>query len=210
MFCCTGVTGLRTTELVQGKTSRWAIAWSFAANPNTANMPLPRRQQQQLQCQQQAIGKNFNSAAASSSSSVQSAQRVSFTVTAGAADGRKLLQSIAALLPAVGGAQQVQVDINAWKIKCVLPAASGKQQQQQDGTSSEPAAKRAKTAANVSSSSVAEQTVEISVFQQRRGTYDVIASVKPASSTSSDLMTAFAAVRDDLALMWPVGEFKCF
>lgn len=27
---------------MQGKTSRWAIAWSFDVDPNLANVPLPR------------------------------------------------------------------------------------------------------------------------------------------------------------------------
>ena len=26
----------------QGRTSRWAIAWSFAADPQTADIPMPR------------------------------------------------------------------------------------------------------------------------------------------------------------------------
>lgn len=37
-----GVTALRTTELAQGKTSRWAIAWSFAVPRGKASQPLPR------------------------------------------------------------------------------------------------------------------------------------------------------------------------
>ncbi|KAJ9523354.1 hypothetical protein QJQ45_005399 [Haematococcus lacustris] len=36
------VTAIRTTELAQGKTSRWAIAWSFAVDRELANVPLPR------------------------------------------------------------------------------------------------------------------------------------------------------------------------
>lgn len=36
------VTALRTTEFVQGRTSRWGIAWSFAADPKTAHIPMPR------------------------------------------------------------------------------------------------------------------------------------------------------------------------
>ncbi|KAL4428378.1 hypothetical protein ABPG75_002467 [Micractinium tetrahymenae] len=37
-----GVRALRTTELAQGKTSRWALAWSFTADANAASQPLPR------------------------------------------------------------------------------------------------------------------------------------------------------------------------
>ena len=42
---------VRTTEFSQGQTSRWGIAWSFAAHPNVANKPLrqknPRQQQEE-------------------------------------------------------------------------------------------------------------------------------------------------------------------
>jgi 23S rRNA (adenine1618-N6)-methyltransferase len=37
-----GVAVVRTTEFSQGKTSRWGLAWSYAAHPSTANKPLPR------------------------------------------------------------------------------------------------------------------------------------------------------------------------
>ena len=33
---------LRTTEFAQGRTSRWGLAWSFAADPGGASKPLPR------------------------------------------------------------------------------------------------------------------------------------------------------------------------
>lgn len=33
---------LRTTQLCQGRTSRWAIAWSWAADTHAAAAPLPR------------------------------------------------------------------------------------------------------------------------------------------------------------------------
>ncbi|GFR39717.1 hypothetical protein Agub_g198, partial [Astrephomene gubernaculifera] len=36
------VTALRTTELAQGKTSRWAVAWSWQVHPNKASQPLRR------------------------------------------------------------------------------------------------------------------------------------------------------------------------
>ncbi|KAK9805663.1 hypothetical protein WJX72_010774 [[Myrmecia] bisecta] len=41
------VTALRTTEFFQGRTSRWALAWSFAVDPNLASKPLPRAQPKQ-------------------------------------------------------------------------------------------------------------------------------------------------------------------
>eukprot|EP00891_Asterochloris_glomerata_P009454 jgi/Astpho2/9454/e_gw1.00145.65.1_t len=34
------VTALRTTEFVQGKTSRWGVAWSFCVDPALSNKPL--------------------------------------------------------------------------------------------------------------------------------------------------------------------------
>jgi 23S rRNA (adenine1618-N6)-methyltransferase len=37
-----GVTAVRTTELTQGRTSRWVLAWSFSARPTADSTPLPR------------------------------------------------------------------------------------------------------------------------------------------------------------------------
>ena len=37
-----GVRVLRTTEFFQGRTSRWALAWSFTADAAAASQPLPR------------------------------------------------------------------------------------------------------------------------------------------------------------------------
>ena len=33
---------VRTTELCQGRTSRWAVAWSWVADARAAAAPLPR------------------------------------------------------------------------------------------------------------------------------------------------------------------------
>ncbi|KAG2493072.1 hypothetical protein HYH03_008735 [Edaphochlamys debaryana] len=38
------VTALRTTELAQGRTSRWAVAWSWRVPPNKATEPLRRHE----------------------------------------------------------------------------------------------------------------------------------------------------------------------
>ncbi|KAK9835677.1 hypothetical protein WJX74_005744 [Apatococcus lobatus] len=37
-----GVSALRTTEFIQGRTTRWGLAWSFAVRPDTAQQALPR------------------------------------------------------------------------------------------------------------------------------------------------------------------------
>ena len=41
------VTNIYAMHAVQGRTSRWGIAWSFAADPATAAIPLPRYSPQQ-------------------------------------------------------------------------------------------------------------------------------------------------------------------
>jgi hypothetical protein len=38
-----GVTAVRSTELKQGKTHRWAIAWSFVVDRKLATVPLQPR-----------------------------------------------------------------------------------------------------------------------------------------------------------------------
>lgn len=225
LACLAGVIALRTTELVQGKTSRWAIAWSFAASPNTSNMPLPRRQQQNSQ-QQQRQQLSRASPGVLSSLRGSAAQKVTFTVTASPADGRKLLQSLAALLAAVGKAQQVRTDFVGWKVTCQLPAAAGdsteQQQQQQlhqqgekeeECGGSEPLQKRARMSDESGGSSSGRggsgDSVEVAVFQQRRGTFDVVARLQSGSSPSKRLAGVVAAVREDIALMWSVSDLYC-
>ncbi|KAF6250628.1 hypothetical protein COO60DRAFT_1705635 [Scenedesmus sp. NREL 46B-D3] len=242
-----GVTALRTTELVQGKTSRWAIAWSFAASPNTANKPLPRRNMPQQQHQHQQHKRAASSAAG--------ATKLSFRVSAPAEDGRKLLQALGALLTAVGQAQGVQVDMGAWKVTCHLPAVLGQQQQQQQGqqqqqqgqqqeqagmqqhgvtgsSEHEPALKRARSGAGEAAcggqapagvSSAANSSartaaggylaVEVSVFQQQRGSFDVAVAGKgprvgQQQLAGAALLRMSEAVREDLTLMWPVGPLQ--
>lgn len=67
------VTAIRTTEFAQGKTSRWAIAWSFEVDPNLANQPLPRA---------------VNPALLSTSPLARPKRLVSFTLQVGRAEGR--------------------------------------------------------------------------------------------------------------------------
>jgi hypothetical protein len=253
---CAGVTALRTTELVQGKTSRWAIAWSFAASPNTASMPLPRRtmpqqQRQQHQHQHQQTNSAQQQRSKRPAGSAAGATKLSLRVTAPAAEGRRLLQALAALLTRVGQAQGVHVDTLAWKVSCQLAVGSGQQQQQQQqhtvhhlgeagaGTPGQaPAAKHARAgnsgaacggdaaapAAAVSSAvrcsavgdvAAAYAAVEVSVFQQQRGSFEVVAAVKgqlvgqqQQQLAAVAMQQVFEAVREDLTLMWPVGPLQ--
>jgi hypothetical protein len=259
------VTGLRTTELVQGRTSRWAIAWSFAAPAAAAALPLPRAQQpaapavvppggtypllrvagagsgvttadgaqaaptlQQQQQQQQALEQQR-----------QGSKRplrqpppppLSFMVCAPAAEGRRVLQALAALLGSVGGAAQVVLDAPRWKVSGVLGdtagAAAGGDAAAAVAAASASAAGPPQKHARLSAGSRSSGTVriELSVYQQRKG-FQVVAAAAPAaapaagaggSSGGSDaaappqpwqaLPAAVAAVREDMALMWPVTD----
>jgi hypothetical protein len=40
-----GVPVIRSTQFFQGETSRWAVAWSYAADPKTSAIPLERAPQ---------------------------------------------------------------------------------------------------------------------------------------------------------------------
>jgi hypothetical protein len=246
---CAGVTALRTTELVQGKTSRWAIAWSFAANPNTANMPLARRTVPQQQQQQQQLASAHQQRTKRPADRAAGATKLSFQVTAPATEGRRLLQALAALLTTVGQAQGVHADTSAWKVSCQLALGGGQQQQQQRqqptqdhlgeaaaGAPGQPLRSKRPRAGNsaaacgadaaaalssaVSCSAVgdvaaAHAAVEVSVIQQQRGSFDVVAAVKgqlvgqqQQQLAGAALQQVFEAVREELTLMWPVSPLQ--
>ncbi|KAG1674416.1 hypothetical protein FOA52_012943 [Chlamydomonas sp. UWO 241] len=101
------VTAIRTTELAQGKTSRWAIAWSFDVDPNLANHPLPRP--------------GTHAGAAAAQPAARPKRLVSFALTGPNQDGRKLLKAMEAALSA-HGASGVAVDLGCWTLTAGLPA----------------------------------------------------------------------------------------
>jgi hypothetical protein len=212
------VTALRTTELVQGKTSRWAVAWSFSVPASTATLPLPRahrpqcpQQQQQKQPQhhptqpeqqqQQQHVTQPKQQKPHPQQQQQQQQQVCFTVEASVSEGRRVLQAIAALLVSLCVATAVKVDTSKWTIQCQLPTTQ-QQQQQQQGAADVSAAADGGTIA-----------VEVSMFQQRK-VLQVVAKVVGGSSSSSSsaaassvlLHAAFVQVRQDLELMWTVAD----
>jgi hypothetical protein len=200
---------------------------------------MPQQQQQQQQQQHKR--------AASSASGVSG--KLLLRVTAPAADGRKVLQAVGALLSTVGQAQAVHVDTAAWKVSCQLAVGASHLQQQQQQRASEaqlpeedqePSSKRIRSgvedpaddgvecsAAKLSavSSSTASRAgcttacasvqVEVSVFQQQRGMFDVVAALKgkllsqqQQQQAGAALLQVFDAVREDLVLMWPVSSLQ--
>lgn len=99
-----GVTALRTTELAQGRTSRWAVAWSFDVNPNLANVPLrqhPKRPQGapwgSSQCVFELLGVGVT-VAADALAKVMSARGATCTSTA-SDDGVMMLVELSGQLP---------------------------------------------------------------------------------------------------------------
>ena len=213
-----GVTALRTTELVQGKTSRWAVAWSFSVPASTATLPLPRahrpqqqqqqpqhlltqpHQQQQQEQQQQVFMQPKLQQPHPQQQQQQQQQHVCFTVEASVSEGRRVLQALAALLVSLCGATALKVDTSKWMIQCQLPSTLQQQQQQQQGDAAVPAAADGEMVA-----------VEVSMFQQRK-VLQVVAKVVGGSSSSSAaassvlLHAAFVKVRQDLELMWTVAD----
>jgi hypothetical protein len=139
---------------------------------------LPRKRQQPQQQQQQQRKRQLQG------------NKVRFVVGAPAAEGRKLLQSLAALLLSVCQAKPVAVDAAAWKVRCrlqLLPHSLCGQQDQQQCSLSD---------------------VELSVFQLRAGKgFEVVASAA-AGPDGQQLLAALQPVVDDLGLMWTLTNVQ--
>jgi hypothetical protein len=216
------VTALRTTELVQGKTSRWAIAWSFTVPHSTANLPLPRAHQPQRQAavdsqqQQQQLQPVQRQQRPQQNQQQQVPSGVSFTVEAPAAEGRRVLQALGALLVSLCGAQQLHVDTSKWRVSCSLPvseqstSSSGSRQQHQQQQQQQQQQQEEERAGDGCVG------IQLNVFQQRKA-FQVIAQVAAASSAAGAvsaghstpaaagaLAAAVEKVKADMALMWTV------
>ena len=111
------VTAIRTTEFAQGKTSRWAIAWSFEVDPAIASLPLPRALNPHLA--PQPVPKRLVSFALHSHAQHSLHQGLA----GGYHEGRKLLQAMEAVL-SCHGAVRVKVDHSTWVVAAILPLSS--------------------------------------------------------------------------------------
>lgn len=220
-----GVTALRTTELVQGRTSRWAIAWSWAACPSTASLPLrprqqqlqdgddePTKHQQQPQQQQQGTKRQQQQQRASAAAAPPPPPRAhAFLVKAPPTDGCTLLTALAALLGSVGGLQAVALDAAKWQLTATLPP----QQRGPHQPTNPPCLKQPRLSSGLGQDLAASppDRMQVSVFQQRgnKPGFRVVAELQQqcdgaGDSSSTTLSAALAAVRTDLELMWPVEQ----
>jgi hypothetical protein len=201
------------TSLSQGKTSRWAIAWSFTVDPNTARVPLrshaPGAAAAAAAAAAEVAAAEAAVAAAAAAAALPPPRRAvrmtSFTLLAPAAEGRRLLQAVAALLGREGAA--CRVDAGAWAVHATLPlqaaaAVAG---------GAPPPSKRARMEGGGSGgdseddgAGAAGLGVRVSVSQQARGSFTVAASIPNHSSdlAARRFTDAMHAVKDDLALMW--------
>ncbi|GAX84031.1 hypothetical protein CEUSTIGMA_g11455.t1 [Chlamydomonas eustigma] len=194
------VTAIRTTELVQGKTSRWAIAWSFEVDPNLANQPLPR-----------ALNPLDKP-----SPHITPKRLVSFKLQ-GAQDGRKLLKAMEASLIA-NGATNVAMDFSMWTLTAeysvsegsavadsTTTALSNHQKRQRHPNLTPTTVTASPSHAHVRGQRTGGGTVlRINIYQQRRGEFYIMASIaKTASDALALLFTMMMQkVQDDVTASW--------
>ena len=108
LLCLTAAACL-LTALLQGKTSRWALAWSFIADPSAATKPLPRFPAALAAAGAAASGSGSTGAARPAPVAALRPQRkLSWQVHAAAADGPALLDAIQRCLQQAG----VQCKVN--------------------------------------------------------------------------------------------------
>lgn len=99
------VTAIRTTELAQGKTSRWAIAWSFAVDPNLASVPIARPVNPEL------------------ARPIVPKRSVTFQLKT-PTDPRAVLKLIAEVLEAHGASPPPSIDQGLWRVSATVPHAA--------------------------------------------------------------------------------------
>jgi len=206
----------------QGKTSRWAVAWSFTVDPNTANIPLrshiagpstaaaatgPAAADRPAALRAEpAVAAAAPAAAAAASAAVAPPRRAvrstSFALAAQPADGRRMLQAVAALLGREGAV--CKVDAAAWTVLATLPLQTAGADA--DTNSSEPPTKRPKTRDDRigKGDGGGGLNVRALLSQQARGSFTVAASIP---NDSSDLAArrftdVMHNLKEDLGLMW--------
>lgn len=196
----------------QGKTSRWAIAWSFAVDRNKANVPLRSHAgagglgdaagadaaaaaaAAAAESELQATAAATAAAAAAPAAPRRAVRATSFAVAASAGEARRLLQALAALLGREGAV--CSVDAGSFLLTAELPL--------QGGGDGEPAAKRARPGSTGTAAGGGGVQVRVQLSQQQRGSFTISASI---ANDTSDLAArrfteAMHAVREDVGLMW--------
>ncbi|GLI60539.1 hypothetical protein VaNZ11_002686 [Volvox africanus] len=186
------VTSLRTTELAQGKTSRWAVAWSWQVHPNMALQALRRREAPYGGKAAAAEGPHVAAAApldaslAAGSSKAGSVvvspaaagnpfpprRHISFTVQqAGSLNSRTILQMVKQVLQEKGSGP-LEVDAATWTVAWPLEVKPF------GGNAEDRGMKRPRYSTPEASGSLASNIkVRLRIAQQQRGRFELVATI---------------------------------
>lgn len=172
----------------QGKTSRWALAWSFAADPSAASKPLPRfpSSEQQAAGQPQAAGQQQQQP-----TRVPTGRKLSWQVHAPPREGPAVLDAVQGCLQAAGVA--CTLDRAAYSVRGSYMPNLQERAAAEDGAGA-PAAKRLRgqpgggggggssgDAAAGPSSAAHPWCVELHLFQQHPGLFLLSAALPPST-----------------------------
>jgi hypothetical protein len=179
---------LRTTEFFQGRTSRWALAWSFTADAAAASQPLPRFPAAGAAAGAgPAGGSSQQPAAAGQQQQQQVAQRpvgrkLSWQVQAPPGAAAPLLDALQQCLRQAG--MQCSLNRGAYSIRgsCQPSAAELAAADAEEGSGSR-AAKRPRPQPGVSGDLPNEQPwqLELQLFQQHAGLFLLTAALHKAA-----------------------------
>ncbi|GLC59921.1 hypothetical protein PLESTB_001554300 [Pleodorina starrii] len=207
------VTALRTTELAQGKTSRWAVAWSWQVDPNKASQPLRRLVPKAAAATAAAGGAPAaaappRAAAAAAAAGPRRAQpadaaprvaaagvpllarrHISFTVQqSGSLNSRAIVGEVRRLL-LEAGCGPLEVDTAAWTVGWPLqvrPFSAGA------AGATEPADARRPPEVSGSGSLATDIKARLRIAQQQRGRLELVATIPHTAPDAA--ARAFAAL----------------
>ncbi|GIL85185.1 hypothetical protein Vretimale_10821 [Volvox reticuliferus] len=214
------VTALRTTELAQGKTSRWAVAWSWQVHPNMASQPLRRREAPdgghaaaaEEPCVAAAAPHVASLAAGNSKAgsvigrpsaplgiSLLPRRHISFTVQqAGSLNSRTILQMVKQVLQEKGSGP-LDVDAATWTVAWPLQVGTF------SGNAEDRGLKRPRGDAPEGNGSWASNIkVRLRIAQQQRGRFELVATIPNdapdlAARAFTGLMAALKSVLENVA-----------
>ena len=227
-----GVRVLRTTEFFQGKTSRWALSWSFAAPPLAASQPLPRfpapgggtagpkapgasAPGEGRAAAGSSVQERRGPAAEAGAGVGRPSRRVSWQVQGPPAAGPTMLQAAQAALQQAG--VLCQLDAAAFTLR-ISHQSTGAAEQAAAAEAAERAAKRHKKQAQQQQQQQGAEPAmrptqepwraELQLFMQHAGMFALVAMLHRATPDAALgwWAGALVAVRQALAERWKVSS----